>query len=32
MCKANLNFLAENTSLFEYYVRILALKLGDNPI
>ena len=25
-------FLAENTRFFEYYVRILALKLGDNLI
>ena len=25
-------FLAENTRFFEYYVRILALKIGDNLI
>jgi len=25
-------FLAENTRFFEYYVSILALKLGDNQI
>ena len=25
-------FLAENASFFEYYVRILALKIGDNLI
>ena len=26
------DFNAENTRFFEYYVRILVLKLGDNPI
>ena len=25
-------FFAENTRFFEYYVRILALKIGDNLI
>ena len=25
-------FLAENARFFEYYVRILALKIGDNLI
>ena len=31
--KANRNFLlAENARFFEYYVRILALKIGDNLI
>ena len=31
--KANLKILlTENTRFFEYYVRILALKLGDNSI
>ena len=31
--KANRNFFfAENARFFEYYVRILALKIGDNLI
>ena len=31
--KANRNFVfAENARFFEYYVRILALKIGDNLI
>ena len=25
-------FFAENARFFEYHVRILALKIGDNPI
>ena len=28
----NKNLLAQNTRFFEYYVRILTLKLGDNLI
>jgi len=27
---ANRNFFAENARFFEYFVRILALKIGDN--
>ena len=30
--KANRIFFAENARFFEYYVRILALKVGDNLI
>ena len=30
--KANRNFFAENARFFEYYVRILALKIGVNLI
>ena len=30
--KANRFFFAENARFFEYYVRILALKIGDNLI
>ena len=30
--KANRTFFAENARFFEYYVRILALKIGDNLI
>ena len=30
--KANRNFFAENARFFEYYVRILALKIVDNLI
>ena len=30
--KANKIFFAENARFFEYYVRILALKIGDSQI
>ena len=30
--KANRNFFAENARFFEYYVRILALMIGDNDM
>ena len=30
--KANRIFFAENARFFEYYVRIFALKIGDNLI
>jgi len=30
--KANRNFFAENDRFFEYYLRILALKIGNNLI
>ena len=30
--KTNRNFFAENARFFEYYKRILALKIGDNLI
>jgi len=30
--KANRIFFSENVRFFEYYVRILALKVGDNLI
>ena len=30
--KANRTFFEENAKFFEYYVRILALKIGDNLI
>ena len=30
--KANRNLFAENARFFEYYVRILALMIGDNDM
>ena len=30
--KVNRNFFSENARFFEFYVRILALKIGDNLI